>query len=90
MSSVWSVQNAKSRFSELLDTSIHSTPQIISKRGQEVAVLVSIEEWQRLKAQAKPSLKELLLSDIARTDELVLPRRQDNQQTKRRDIPELD
>lgn len=90
MSSVWSVQNAKSRFSELLDTSIHSTPQIISKRGQEVAVLVSIEEWQRLKAQAKPSLKELLLSDMARTDELVLPRRQDNQQTKRRDIPKFD
>ncbi|WP_367105809.1 hypothetical protein [uncultured Psychrobacter sp.] len=35
--------------------------------------------------QDKPSLKELLLTDMARSDELVVPRRQDNQQNKRRD-----
>lgn len=89
MQTSWSVQNAKAKFSELLETTIQSEPQIITKRGQEVAVLVSIEEWQCLKAQAKPSLKELLLSDIARTDDLVLPSR-DKQETKRRAIPQFD
>jgi prevent-host-death family protein len=50
-------------------------PQIVTKRGEEVAVLVAAEEWHDLQARARPSLKELLLSDEARTDELVPPRR---------------
>lgn len=33
------------------------------------------------KEQNKPSLKELLLSDTARTDELVPPRKQKNKHT---------
>ena len=35
------------------------------------------------KEQNKPSLKELLLTDMARTDELLLPRRQGNQHIPR-------
>ncbi|WP_230660812.1 type II toxin-antitoxin system Phd/YefM family antitoxin [Psychrobacter sp. I-STPA10] len=85
----WSVQNAKARFSELLDTCIHSEPQVVTKRGQEVAVLVSIEEWKRLQSQAKPTLKELLLSDTARFD-LPDTRQINHQKTvKRRALPEF-
>lgn len=40
----------KSRFSELLDASIESGPQIVTRRGVETAVLVSIDEWKRLQA----------------------------------------
>jgi antitoxin Phd len=36
--------------------------------------LVPIEQWRRLQAAARPSLKELLLSPKARTDTLVPPR----------------
>ncbi len=82
----WSVQNAKSRFSELLERCIQSKPQIVTKRGKEVAVLVSIQEWQRLQAMAKPSLKQLLLSDDARYDNL-LPKKSSNNSKKRRSIP---
>ncbi len=82
----WSVQNAKSRFSELLETCIHNKPQIVTKRGKEVAVLVSIQEWQRLQAMAKPSLKQLLLGDDARYDNL-LPEKPSNHSKKRRSIP---
>lgn len=37
-------------------------------RGAETAVLVDINEWKRLNAAARPSLKSLLLADFARTD----------------------
>jgi antitoxin Phd len=68
----WSVQDAKARFSEFLDVCITEGPQMVTKRGVEAAVLVPVEVWRRLEATSKPSLKELLLSDIDRT-ELMLP-----------------
>ncbi|MCP9917011.1 type II toxin-antitoxin system Phd/YefM family antitoxin [Cyanobium sp. ATX 6F1] len=71
---VWPVQHAKARFSELLDTCQREGPQVVSKRGSEAAVLVSIDEWRRLQAAAQPSLKDLLLTPGARTEALVPPR----------------
>jgi antitoxin Phd len=71
---VWPVQDAKARFSELLDACQREGPQVVSRRGTETAVLVPIEQWRRLQAAARPSLKELLLSPEARTEELVPPR----------------
>ena len=75
MSNVWQVQDAKARFSELLETSLVKGPQIVTKRGVEAAVLVPIEQWKRLEQINKPSLKELLLTPEARTETLVAPRK---------------
>lgn len=82
---VWPVQHAKARFSELLDTCQRDGPQVVSRRGCEAAVLVPIDEWRRLQAAARPSLKELLLSPGARTETLVPPRGQ----ARRRSVPAL-
>jgi prevent-host-death family protein len=60
MASRWSVQDAKARFSEFLQTSLTEGPQIVTKRGTEAAVLVPIEEWRRLQRAARPGLKSLL------------------------------
>ncbi len=70
----WPVQDAKARFSELLEACIADGPQIVTKRGTQTAVLIPVEEWRRLKSVARPSIKELLLSDAARTDSLTPPR----------------
>jgi prevent-host-death family protein len=70
----WPVQDAKARFSELLNTCLKKGPQLVTRRGEEAAVLVPIEHWHRL-SEAKPTLKELLLTDWARTDSLISPRR---------------
>ncbi len=70
----WAVQDAKARFSELLDACVSEGPQVVTRRGTETAVLVPIDEWRRLQAVARPSLKQLLLSDSART-ELLVPER---------------
>lgn len=67
----WPVQDAKARFSEFLDACMSEGPQVVTRRGTETAVLVPIEEWRRLQASARPSLKQLLLAETARTDLLV-------------------
>ena len=81
MSRKWPVQDAKSRFSELLDTAIAEGPQIVTKRGVETAVLLPIEQWRRLQRMTKPDLKELLLAPEARTEELTPPRRRHRRRT---------
>ena len=65
---VWPVQDAKARFSEFLDACMSDGPQMVTKRGAEAAVLVPVDVWKRMQATARPSLKELLLSDRARMD----------------------
>ena len=70
----WPVQDAKARFSELLDTCLKEGPQIVTRRGADAAVLVPLQEWQRLQRVAKPTLKELLLMDEGRVH-LYLPKR---------------
>ncbi|WP_263588838.1 type II toxin-antitoxin system Phd/YefM family antitoxin [Sphingopyxis sp. GC21] len=70
----WPVQDAKARFSELLDACLREGPQLVTKRGNDAAVLVSASAWRRLQHAAKPSLKELLLADTARID-LPVPAR---------------
>ncbi len=71
----WQVQDAKARFSEFLAKALSDGPQVVTKRGKEAAVLVSAELWRDLEARVRPSLKELLLSTQARTDDLEAPRR---------------
>lgn len=67
----WPVQDAKARFSEFVDACIAEGPQVVTRRGTETAVLVSMEQWRRLQATPRPSLKDLLLADTARVELLV-------------------
>jgi prevent-host-death family protein len=72
--SSWPVQDAKARFSALLEAALHEGPQIVTRRGVEAAVLVPIEEWRRINS-SRPSLKDLLLAPEGRFDDLIIPRR---------------
>ena len=48
---------------------------MVTRRGVETAVLVSIEEWKRLQGSARPGLKEILLDPKGpRFEELAVPR----------------
>jgi prevent-host-death family protein len=62
---VWPVQDAKARFSELLDSCLANGPQTISRRGLPEAVIVPLDQWQRITSK-QPTLKELLLEDSGR------------------------
>lgn len=74
MTRVWQVQEAKARFSEMLESSVSEGPQLVTKRGVEAAMLVSIDHWRRLQRLARRNLKELLLAPEARAEELIFQR----------------
>lgn len=71
----WSVADAKARLSELLDRVINDGPQAITRRGREIAIVVSVEEWHK-KNSRSGSLAEFLAAsplhdsglDIERAD----------------------
>lgn len=70
----WPVQDAKARFSELLDTCLEEGPQLVTRRGADAAVLAPLREWRRLEQSARPTLKALLTADAPRADLQVPPR----------------
>lgn len=70
----WPVQDAKARFSEMLETCLKEGPQVVTRRGADAAVLMPVQEWRRLQHAARPTLKALLLAEHAR-GELNVPAR---------------
>ena len=69
----WSVVDAKARLSELLDQAISDGPQAITRRGREVAVVVSAEEWHKKTARVG-SLAEFLAASPLRDSGLGVGR----------------
>jgi prevent-host-death family protein len=70
----WPVRDAKARFSEMLETCLKEGPQVLTRRGAKAAVLVAMQDRQRLQQAARPTLKALLLANYAR-GELNVPQR---------------
>ena len=43
---VWTVAEAKAKFSEVLDRAIAQGPQTITRKGRTAAIVVGAEEWE--------------------------------------------
>ena len=69
----WQVQQAKARFSELLDRTLKEGPQTVTRHGKAVAVMVPMEEYRRLHNRGK-SLKALLAAAPLEGIEIVRSR----------------
>lgn len=70
----WAVQDANAWFSEFLDAYLVEGPQMITRRVARATVHVPAGQWHRLQLAARPSLKQLLLSEEAR-GKILLPKR---------------
>ncbi len=57
----WQVQEAKQRFSELLRRAVSEGPQVVTRHGEPIAVVVSADEYRRLSAE-RLDFKQFLLS----------------------------
>jgi antitoxin Phd len=53
MKRVWQLQEAKSKLSEVLEEALQNGPQVITRRGIEVAILLSSSEYRKLTASQK-------------------------------------
>ncbi len=73
----WQLQDAKSKFSNLVDRAQHDGPQVVTKHGKDVVVVLSIDEYKKLIKpktnlvnffQGSPLAKEDL--DVTRSKEI--------------------
>lgn len=44
----WQLQEAKSKFSQLVENAIHKEPQIVTKHGNKAVVVLSFEEYTKI------------------------------------------
>ncbi len=70
----WQLQDAKSKFSELVESAISKGPQFVTKRGVKSVVVISIDEFNRLK---KPKEDLLSFFNSAPRIDLVIERKKD-------------
>ena len=61
----WQLQEAKNKFSQVVENAVNSGPQIITKRGVEVAIVLSFAEYRKMLASRQK------LSDFFRDSPLV-------------------
>ena len=68
----WQLQEAKQRFSQLVQRALDEGPQVVTRRGEEVVVVVAQAEFRRLKGMV-PDFKDFLLA-LPDLDELEIRR----------------
>ena len=60
----WSIQDAKNKFSEVVNAALAGEPQRVTRRGRPAVVVLAEEEYERLcqlDTTAAPSFGELLI-----------------------------
>ncbi len=72
---VWSVAEAKARFSEVVDRALKQGPQAITRNGRPTVVVVSVEEWTR-KSERKGTLADFFAASPLRGSDLEIERGQ--------------
>jgi prevent-host-death family protein len=70
----WQLQEAKAKFSELVQKAIDEGPQTVTRRGQPAVVVLSAEQFELMKKR-QIDLKDLL--PFLSLDELDLERNKD-------------
>ena len=57
----WKLQEAKQKFSQVVQRALDEGPQVVTRDGQKVVIIISAEEFDRL-TERKPSFLEFLMS----------------------------
>jgi len=59
MNKTWQLQEAKNKFSNLVDRAQHEGPQVVTKNGKETVVVLSCEDFRKL-SKPKNSLHKFI------------------------------
>ena len=73
MNNIWQLQDAKSKFSELVERALANGAQIVTRHGRKTVVILPFEEYQRL-AKPTDSLAQFLLSSPLPGSDLTIER----------------
>ena len=72
-SQIWTVAEAKAKFSEIIERAMSEGPQTITRKGRTAAIVVGAEEWQR-KTKRVGNLAEFFAQSPLRESGLKLRR----------------
>ncbi len=73
----WQLQEAKQRFSELVRRTLEEGPQVVTRHGEEVVVVVPAEEYRRAGGR-KMDFKEFLMSAPEGLSDIIPERPKDD------------
>jgi len=73
MNNIWQLQDAKSKFSEMVEKAVREGAQIVTKRGKNTVVVMPYAEYEKL-IQHGNSLADFLLAYPFGGSELPLER----------------
>ena len=85
----WPLQDAKNRFSTVVEAALAGDPQRVTRRGKPAVVVLAVEEYERLRRLERskaPTFAELLLAiprDGGEFERVRLPSRPDAQGPER-------
>jgi prevent-host-death family protein len=57
----WQLQEAKSKFSQVVNRALEDGPQFVTRHGKRVVVILSMDEYQKM-AEPQPMLLDILLN----------------------------
>lgn len=72
----WQLQDAKNRFSEIVNKALRDGPQVVTRRGKKAVVIMSAEQYQRL-VKPKLNIVDFFQESPLRGEELDLVRNKD-------------
>ncbi len=83
----WQLQEAKQRFSELVRRAEREGPQVVTRHGEEVVVVVPAEEYRRMSGggEKRMDFKEFLMS-APEGLEFIIPERPPNDYPREVDL----
>ncbi len=78
----WSLQDAKNKFSEVVEAARRGMPQLVTRRGRPAVVVLAVEEFENMRLSEKlavPRFSDFLLTmpTCGQTDGEVQTRRSD-------------
>ena len=72
----WQLQDAKNRFSEVINKALRNGPQVVTRRGKKTVVIMSVEQYQSL-IKPKVNIVDFFQESPLRGEDLDLTRNKD-------------
>jgi antitoxin Phd len=73
MNNIWQLQEAKSKFSELVEQTLSKGVQIVTRRGRKTVAILPFDEYERL-TKRTDNLSQFLLASPLAGSELIIDR----------------
>jgi prevent-host-death family protein len=80
----WQLQDAKNQFSKVVQKARTEGPQMVTLRGEQAAVVLSIEDYRALRAEGPNFVDDLLASPV--WDEAMIEAVESRPDWPRRDV----